>query len=54
MLFMDSMDISPSQGEPKGIDIDPDTLIPCLFASVTISSNPATLSSGVLLRFDKL
>ncbi len=54
MLFTSSTGILYSQGDPKGIDIEPETSNPFAFAKSTQSLNFATLSSGVMLTFAKL
>ena len=54
MVRTSATGVKRSHGEPKGIEIEPETAIPASKAAFTQSANPATLSSGVLFRFARL
>ena len=44
----------PSQGEAKGMEMEPEMAMPLSPAARTQSAKPATLSSGVMFRFFRL
>ena len=49
-----STGVRPSQGEPKGMEMEPEMAMPCSPAAWTHWAKPATLSSGVMFRFFRL
>ena len=44
----------PSQGEAKGMEMEPEMAMPFSPAACTQPAKPATLSSGVMFRFFRL
>ena len=54
MASTSSTGVRPSHGEAKGMEMEPEMAMPLAVAASTQPAKPATLCSGVMLRFLRL